>query len=109
MSEEGELQKYCIGRLLAHPDVWGWRNNTGVSRRGKRFIRYGYPGSADFIGLLSNGRFLAVEFKSENGDQSEDQEKFEKKIKEKGGVYMLISSMDEFEKFYRDLWLLVIR
>lgn len=99
---EIELQKHGIKRLLSHPKIWGWRNNTGAVKTGKRFIKYGYPGSADFIGLF-NGRFLAIEFKSKNGKQSIYQKEFEKNVTEKGGIYKVISDYESFEEFFKSL------
>ena len=104
--KESELQKLCTERLLKHPEVYGWRNNTGAVKTGKRFIKYGFPGSPDFIGLLSNGRFIGVEFKSEKGKQSENQIRLEKEILQRRGIYKVISDLEQFEIFYRNLFVL---
>lgn len=43
--------------------IVAWRNNTGAAKSpdGKRFIRFGEPGSPDIIGCLPDGRLLAIE------------------------------------------------
>ena len=52
--------------LRSHPAVaWCERQNTGAYKDGQRFIRYGWPGCSDSLGMLKDGRFLAVEVKAE--------------------------------------------
>jgi hypothetical protein len=58
-------------------------------------VSFGYPGSADILGILPGGRFLAVECKSATGKQSEKQKKFQEKIEANGGVYLLVRSEEE--------------
>lgn len=101
--KESELQKYCINRLKKCPYLWGWRNNSGVAKEGKRFIRFGLPGSADFIGLLQNGRFVAIEFKMPGGKQSLHQKEFEKMILDKKGIYQIIQDFEQFDIFMQEL------
>lgn len=42
-----------------------WRNNTGsTDYGGRRFVKYGLPGSPDLLGLATNGRFIGWEVKA---------------------------------------------
>lgn len=88
---EAELQAEILLAVGSRPDCRIWRNNTGVGRTlsGQRVIRFGLVGSADLLGILRGGRFLAVEVKTAKGRQSEAQRNFQRMIESMGGVYVL--------------------
>ena len=71
-------------------NIYHWRNNTG--RRGK--VNYGRIGSADIIGLLLDGRLIAVETKCKT-KQSKSQKEFQANIEDNNGVYILARSVDD--------------
>lgn len=84
--EAGALAE-VLKALRAHPGVaWCERQNTGAARVGNRFIRFGWPGCADVLGQLTDGRFLAVEAKSKTGRPSPEQVAFMARIRAAGGV-----------------------
>jgi hypothetical protein len=76
-----------------------WDNPTGVAYRdinGRRvWITYGLKGSADIIGILCNGKFLAIEIKSGNAQQKPNQKKFQAMISKMGGHYFVARSSQE--------------
>jgi len=73
--------------LRASPAVaWCERQNTGAAKVGNRFIRFGWPGCADILGQLSDGRFLAVEVKAPTGKPSTEQSLFLARINQAGGL-----------------------
>lgn len=73
--------------LRTHPAVsWAERQNTGSARIGGRFIRFGWPGCSDVLGMLRDGRFLAVECKSPTGKLRPEQAVFLERINGAGGV-----------------------
>jgi hypothetical protein len=88
---EAELQAEILLAVGSRPDCRIWRNNTGVGRTlsGQRVIRFGLVGSADLLGILRGGRFLAVEVKTAKGRQSEAQRNFQRMIESMGGIYVL--------------------
>ena len=88
---EAELQAEILLAVGSRPDCRIWRNNTGVGRSlsGDRVIRFGLVGSADLLGILRGGRFLAVEVKTAKGRQSEAQRNFQSMIESMGGIYVL--------------------
>jgi len=88
---EAELQAEILLAVGGRPDCRIWRNNTGVGRTlsGQRVIRFGLVGSADLLGILRGGRFLAVEVKTAKGRQSEAQRNFQRMVEAMGGVYVL--------------------
>ena len=92
---ESELQSAI---LLAVPmsDCRIHRNNIGVTRTGKRTIRYGlWIGSADLIGILRDGRFLAIEVKTAIGRQTAAQVAFASMVVSFGGVFILARSVSD--------------
>lgn len=73
--------------LRAHPAVsWVERQNSGVTKEGGRFIRYGWRGCSDVLGQLMDGRFLAVEVKSSTGRLRPEQVAFLGRVRDAGGV-----------------------
>ena len=59
------------------------------------FFSYGLKGSADILGILRDGRLLAIEIKSGQARQSKVQKNFEKMINDFGGVYIVARSPEE--------------
>ncbi len=51
-----------------HSVAWVERQNTGAAKVGERFIHFGWRGCSDLIGMLKDGRLLAVEVKAPGGD-----------------------------------------
>jgi RecB family endonuclease NucS len=81
MGPEAEIQKLILDYLTMR-GIYHYRNNTG--RRGG--VSYGFVGSADIIGILPNGRFLAIEVKRPGGVASFEQLEFLANIAKNGGV-----------------------
>jgi len=92
---EGAVLGECLD-LLSAMGIVCWRSNTGAVKIDTRYIKFGPKGKADIIGLLPNGRFLAVECKRRHGGkQSDDQRAFEQAIVGSKGVYLLVHSAGE--------------
>ena len=73
--------------LKAHPAVaWCERQNTGSARIGGRFVRFGWLGCSDVLGMLCDGRFLAVEVKAPKGKLRPEQAVFLECVNGAGGV-----------------------
>lgn len=97
---ESVVLNTCLG-LLNLMGIYAWRNNTGAYKvKGnrttkERIIHYGKKGSADILGILPDGRFLAVECKRKSGRASSDQLLFLSNIKANNGVACIVKSCDE--------------
>ncbi len=90
---EAELQRALLERLNLLPGCWCWRSNTGVARG---HVRFGLPGQGDISGLLSpHGRRLEVEVKDAKGKQNPAQVEFQRRIEERGGLYVLARDVDQ--------------
>ncbi len=73
--------------LRAHPAVsWCERMNSGAARVGGRFIRFGFTGCPDVLGMLTDGRLLGVEVKSPTGKLRPEQSIILERIRGAGGV-----------------------
>lgn len=99
---ERDIQTAILLALGARADLCKVaRRNRGNARRQlgngrEQWIQFGdFPGSADITGILRDGRRLEVEVKSPIGRQSAEQRAFEQMIREYGGIYVLVRSVDE--------------
>ena len=80
-----------------------WRNNniglfdvyTGKFRRKGK---YQVLGVSDILGLMKDGRLIAIEVKSRIGRITENQQNFLDKVNENGGVGFLARSIEDVEK-----------
>lgn len=65
-----------------------WRNNVGTLKNAAGIpIKFGLcVGSSDLIGVAPDGRFLAVEVKTEKGRIRPDQIRFIEAVKAKGAI-----------------------
>ena len=87
-----------------------WRMNTGATKIGGRFIRFGSPGMADILGIWPKeltrvtgakpllepfGRFLAIEVKSATGRLTPQQLAFKAQVELAGGFWCMARSVNE--------------
>ena len=90
MTPEGDVLKQ-IKDYLARRGIFFFRCNTG--RRGG--VSFGIKGAPDIVGILPNGRFLAIEVKSPAGKASEAQMSFLSEILQNGGLAFVARSVDD--------------
>jgi hypothetical protein len=94
---ERDVQRACTDLLTAEKVFWV-RMNTGAVKLEKRFVRFGNPGMADILAILSRGGLQLVawlEIKaSSGGRQSDEQKLFQASVEARGHVYLLISDVD---------------
>ena len=69
-------------------------------RTGKPF-HYGLKGSSDIIGILNNGKFLAIEIKTGQAVQSKQQKFFAAMIQNMGGHYFVCRSVEDACNFVK--------
>ncbi len=105
---ESDVQRLCIGWLKTQ-GIYCWRNNTTgifdpVAQVFLPLTGVGaLTGVADILGILPNGRFLAVEVKSQTGRISKDQQSFLEAIKQNKGVACVVRSLDDLKEFFRGI------
>ena len=99
MTPEGAVVKAILD-YLAVRRIYAWRNQTGATRidDGKRFIRFGHVGSSDILGILDDGRFLAIEVKGPKGRASMAQLVFLAEIAKRGGLAFVAWGVEDVER-----------
>lgn len=95
--KEADIQRQILSWLeYQRKDVpMFWRNNTGAVRLDKRFIRFGAVGSSDILGVMSDGRLLAIEVKSAKGRLTKHQKAFIDGVNHAGGVAIVARSIED--------------
>lgn len=103
---EKVIQAHILS-FLQFIGVYAWRNqSTGVYDPTRKVFRrpmskHAIKGVSDILGILPDGRFLAIEVKSATGYASNEQKSFLEAIKANGGVSMIARSMPEVEQALR--------
>lgn len=96
--KESQIQATILDFLLKS-GYRVWRQNTGAAmyeHNGKsRFIRYGYPGISDIIGMTKQGRFLAIEVKQSGKQATALQQQFLNEVTASGGIAFVAHSLEE--------------
>lgn len=77
------------------------RKSDGVTK--KRMIRFGTKGASDIV-AVALGYYIAIEVKDHKGVQDEDQVEFQRAIEKAGGKYILVRSLEEVEKYFKDFF-----
>ena len=78
--------------------IYAWRNNSGAVRANGRMVQYGKVGSSDIIGIMPDGRFLAIECKTDSGSLSEAQRLFIDVINKSQGLAFVARSVEDVER-----------
>jgi hypothetical protein len=91
---ETALVKSCL-QYLHMKGVMAWRNNSGGIQKGNHFIRFGQVGSADILGILPGGQFLAVECKVGKNPLSEAQQDWLQRASEAGAKALVVRALEE--------------
>lgn len=85
--------------LKAHPAVaWCERMNSGAARIGNRFVRFGFTGCPDILGMLRDGRFLGCEVKAPKGKLRPEQSLFLERIRASGGVGFMARDLRDVQR-----------
>lgn len=83
--------------------IFAWRNqSTGLWDASKKLYRkarsiHSLNGTSDVLGVLPDGKFLAIEVKSRTGRATDDQNRFMKMINAMGGVAFIARSIEDVE------------
>ena len=101
MTPEARIKNACL-RYLERRGLFAWNNPSGCVRAAPdRWIHFGKKGSADIIGVLPDGKFLAIETKSKNGRFTPEQKDFLDKVRGFGGVAIIVRSFQELDEALR--------
>lgn len=94
---ESEIQDDVRLALGSDPDLVLWRNNIGLAwMRNGSPVRFGVggPGGSDLVGVF-RGRAVFIELKTPIGRQSKEQRQFQQLVERKGGIYVVIRSVED--------------
>ena len=80
------LLKDAAKKLLAYHGIITWPMTAGLGSE---------PGIPDRIGLCKDGKFLAIEFKSNGRKLTPDQEDKKRQIEAAGGVFILCRELQD--------------
>jgi hypothetical protein len=98
MTFEGRIKADCL-RYLERHGFFVWNNPTGCVRIAPaRWVSFGKKGSADILGCLPGGKFLAIEVKAAHGRLSPEQQEFIQKIRGNGGLALVVRSWKELDQ-----------
>ena len=96
---EQQIQKQILD-YLRYRGIFCWKNNTaGIFVRSRNtFIPSHAPGVADILGILKDGRFLAIEVKAAKGKVAPHQQAFLDEIAARGGVAFVARSIEDVQQ-----------
>jgi hypothetical protein len=95
---ENRVKRECLNYLKLRR-IKAWSNPSGAVRiRPGKFMSFGLKGSADILGLLPGGRFLAVECKAAHGHLSPEQREFLADINALGGMAVVAKSWADIDQ-----------
>lgn len=89
---------------LRSKKVFAWKNVTGgfydskIKRFRKQVSPFAINGSSDILGILPNGRFLAIECKSRYGKATPDQLMFIERINFSGGCAFVAKTLEDVQR-----------
>ncbi len=83
--KEADIVKAILRYLKTVPKCFFWKEHGGM---------YGTAGIPDIIACI-NGRFYGFEVKTEDGRPTKLQESTIRKIKNAGGIALIVRSVDE--------------
>lgn len=89
--------------------IFAWRQNTGAMKIQNRLVRFGIPGMADIIGVLPNGRFLAIEVKTKGNKPTLYQKDFINRIKTNNGVAIVAYSVEDVKEKLEEVFPSVLK
>ena len=99
--KEAAILASALQALTFYPSVaWFSRMNSGAysvgEGKGRRFVRFGFEGCPDILGMLKGGTLLAIECKTETGKLTDHQARFLEMVKANGGVGFVCRSIDDW-------------
>ena len=101
--KEADFQK-AILQFLKLKGFYVWRNqSTGIfNPKGKGFIPLGQTGVSDILGILPDGRFLAIEVKKPKGKATPNQIEFLDNINKHKGLGFIAVTVEDVQKILSD-------
>lgn len=98
-SSENDLKRAVLEYLEVR-GIWAWRQNAGAViseyKGKKRFFKFStQKGISDILGVLNDGRILAIECKVKPNKPTVEQLEFLGNVKRRGGVACLCWNLED--------------
>lgn len=96
VASESAILKACLSLLATHPKVaFAYRQNTGAMQNpAGQFVKFGFRGQSDIVGMLRAGRFFACEVKKPGKFPTAEQHAFLAAVNEGGGLGIWCDSLE---------------
>jgi len=99
---EHQIQRCVLDRLAYTNNVYYVRNNSVAGKFVRAdgscgWVNNAKKGSPDIV-LCKNGLWIGLEIKTLIGKQSPEQEQAEKDIRDAGGLYFIVRSVEDLEQ-----------
>ena len=109
-------EQTLVNQIIAYLKFMGhyaWRTNTGaMTTKEGRFVRFGFKGVSDILGVLKGGSFIAIEAKIKPNKPTQFQLDFLDEINKRGGIGIVAYDLDDvvnaLSKLDEEEWLLQI-
>jgi hypothetical protein len=104
---QAQIMDYLAMEQARGRVIWFCRVNSGAVKFGLRYIRYyllylggaqSSKGKADIEGMLSEGRYFALEVKRPGEQPTDEQVKFLDAVKAGGGIAAVVHGFDDVKK-----------
>lgn len=92
---ENALQRRILDALEALPDAEFLRVNSGKVKVRGGWMQLAPNGTADILGLVRGGRFVALEVKLPKEQPNPDQLAFGRRVVELGGFFAVVRSIED--------------
>ena len=94
---ESDILRSILHFCTIHPVVvFVRRMNVGAHQTNDgRYVRFGFKGCSDLVGMLRDGRFLAIEVKGPRGKPTPEQIDFLAMVRTGGGVAFIARSIGD--------------
>jgi hypothetical protein len=102
--KETDIQNTIL-EYLQIKKIYCWRNNnTSMYDPTKKVFRampkHSIKGVSDILGILPNGKLLAIEVKKKGTYPSKEQKEFIQHINDNGGVAFVARSIEDVDKLF---------
>ena len=108
---ELEIETRILDWLAASGLGFFWKNTSGGFHDGKKWRVHQSPfairGTSDILGIV-NGKFIALEVKTENGRPTSEQMAFIRRVRECGGLASVVKSLHQTEELFQE-WGLIAK
>lgn len=103
------LVNACLWWCKAH-GIKAHKHNSGATATARGgFVRYGFAGCPDILGVLPGGKHMAVECKTGTGRLTPEQDEYRREVEALGAVFVLARDLEALEVALRPFVNVVVK